>query len=320
MIKTDSTPPLRRIFFKTALLGISLMLAGQLAAQTRAAEAPSKSVIIANGKFFCPVQARVIMPFEGTVLSMASQMGQPVRKGDVIFQYRLSAQEALSLHHRFTQFHIWDMEISLLELDDVLTELHLQEEELETLYRQQLAPQKGLKNITRKIQLMTQKKQTLQRRLQEERDLAREGRRNAGIALGLAQEMGQIPTEAFLRAPMDGHIIWFNPELREGAMIDKNTPLFHIGIMDPMVIRAQVHEIEAARITLGDRAEVSLESIPGRIFHATVQRIPWAPILSSLTQPTYYEVELSLSNPDLLIKEGFKAQVTFLPSLKDPAK
>ncbi|MFH0729324.1 MAG: efflux RND transporter periplasmic adaptor subunit [Pseudomonadota bacterium] len=320
MITTDSYPLQRRISFLARLLIIGLVIACPLAARSRAADPPPKSAVIAHGKFFCPVQARVIMPFEGTVLSLASEPGQPVRKGDLIFPYRLDAQEALSLHHRFAQFHIGELEISLLDLDDALTELHLQEEELESLHRQQLAPQRGLKNITRKIQLMSRKKQILQRRLQEERDLEREERRNAGMALGLAHEMGQVPADAFLKAPMEGHIIWLNPELREGARIAKNTPLIQIGIMDPMVVRAQVHEIEAAKIRPGDSAEVGIESIPGRVFQATVQRIPWAPLPTALTQPTYYEVELSVSNPDLLIKEGFKAQVTFLSSRKDPLK
>lgn len=317
MNKTDSFTPIRRILFSAALLGMALMLAGQLAEQARAAEATATTAVIAHGKCFCPVQARVIMPFEGTVLSITSQLGQPVRKGDVMFQYRLNSREALSLHHLFYQSPIGELEISLLELEDALSELNLQKEELETLHQQQMAPLKGLDRITRKIQLITQKKQIQQRRLQAERDLAREERRNAGVALGLTHEMGQVPAEAFLRAPMDGHIIWMSPELREGAMIGKNTPLVQIGIMDPMMVRAQVHEIEAAGIKPGDPSEVSIESLPGQIFKATVQRIPWVPLQTSLTQPTYYEVELSVPNPDLLIKEGFKAQVTFLPSRKD---
>jgi multidrug efflux pump subunit AcrA (membrane-fusion protein) len=320
MKKLNISAPLRYTLFSACLLGIALMLSGLPVLEAMGDTASEKSAVIAHGKFFCSVQARVIMPFEGTVLSITSQLGQPVRKGEVIFQYLLNSREVLSLHHLFDQSRIGELEISLLELEDALTELNLQKEELETLRRQQLAPQKGLNTLTRKIQLMTQKKQILQRRLQVERDLEREERRNAGMALGLAHEMGPVPTEATLRAPMDGHIIWISPELREDAMIGKNTALVQIGNMDPMVVRAQVHEIEAAGIKAGDPAEVSIESLPGQIFKATVQRIPWVPLQTSLMQPSYYEVELSVSNPDLLIKEGFKAQVTFLPSGKDRAK
>lgn len=316
----DAFPPNRRIFVSAAFLGIALMLCDLLFVQARAAEAPAKAAVIAHGKFFCPVQTRLIMPFEGTVLSIAAQPGQPVRKGDVMFQYLLNSREALSLHHLFDRFHFGELEISLLELEDELAELNLQKEELETLRRQQLAPQKGLNSITRKIQLITRKQQIQQKRLQAERDLAREERRNAGIMLGLTHEMGQVPAAAYLRAPMDGHILWVSPELREGAMIGKDTPLVQIGIMDPMVVRAQVHEIEVAGIKSGDPAEVSLESLPGRVFNATVRPIPWVPLQTSLTQPSYYEVELSVPNPDLLIKEGFKAQVTFFPSRKGEVK
>jgi len=320
MIKTEFYTFLRRNLLPSTLLGFALILAVYYGSETRAAETYPKGAIVAQGKFFCPIQVRVIMPFEGTVLSMDSRLGQPVRKGAVIFQYRLGDREVVALNRRFAQVHIEDLEIRLLDLEEVLTELHLQEEELETLHRQQLAPKKGVENITRKIQLTARKKQILHKRLQEERDLVQKERRNAGLALGLDDAPEQFAAEAFLRAPMGGHFIWFNPALRKGAIIGKNTPLVQIGIMDPMVIRAQVHEIDAARLTPGDLAEVRLDSIPGQVFTATVQRVPWAPLHNSQTQPTYFEVELSVSNPDLLIKEGFKGQVTFLSTRKDPVK
>jgi membrane fusion protein, macrolide-specific efflux system len=316
---TDSFPRRFRFLFSAVFLGIPLIIAGLLVAKDPA-DVPPVTANIAHGKSFCPVEARIVIPFEGVVLSIASPLGQPVRKGDVLLTYRLVPQEVLSLQHRFAEFHIGELEIGLLELDDALTEQLVQKEELETLHRQQLAPQKGLNTITRGVQVMTRKKQILQRRLQTERDLAREERRTAGMALGLDHEMDRIPLEASLRAPMEGYITWFNPELREGAVMVKNTALIQIGIMDPMVIKAQVHEIEAAGIKPGDSAEVSIESIPGRKFQATVQRVPWVPLPAPLSQPSYYEVELSVANPELLIKEGFKAQVTFQPARKGPVK
>jgi hypothetical protein len=84
--------------------------------------------------------------------------------------------------------------------------------------------------------------------------------------------------------------------------------------MDPMLVRAQAFEIEALQVTQGDMAEVSLESQPERKFKGTLSRLAWAPLTSGLDQPSYYEMEISVPNPDLFFKEGLKARVVFRKS------
>jgi hypothetical protein len=86
--------------------------------------------------------------------------------------------------------------------------------------------------------------------------------------------------------------------------------------MDPMLIRAQVYELEALQLNLGEAAEVTVESLPGRNFEAQVSRVSWAPVPPPVwvpagqEQPSYYEVELTVPNPDLVLKEGLKGRIT----------
>jgi len=63
------------------------------------------------------------------------------------------------------------------------------------------------------------------------------------------------------------------------------------------------------KIKVGDRAEVTLASLPGRKFPAVVSRISWSPITSKIDQPSYYEVELKVPNPDLSLREGLKVRI-----------
>jgi len=81
--------------------------------------------------------------------------------------------------------------------------------------------------------------------------------------------------------------------------------------MNPMLVRAQAFEIEALQIKLGETAEVSLESLPGRKFQGEVSRISWASLTPGLEQPAYYEVELKVPNPEMELKDGLKAQIVF---------
>ncbi len=49
------------------------------------------------------------------------------------------------------------------------------------------------------------------------------------------------------------------------------------------------------------------EALPGRDFKAKVTRIAWTTKNPQVPEPSYYEVELIVSNPDLALKEGLKA-------------
>ena len=108
-------------------------------------------------------------------------------------------------------------------------------------------------------------------------------------------------------------MLWLNPALRSGVILPRETELIQVGTINPMTIRAQVHEIEAFKIKEGDTASVSFDAFPGKKYSATVSRIPWAPIPAALQQPSYYEIELTIDNPALEFKEGLKVQVTIQP-------
>jgi hypothetical protein len=79
--------------------------------------------------------------------------------------------------------------------------------------------------------------------------------------------------------------------------------------MDPMIMRAQIHEMEAFRLSLGDKAEITVESLPGRRFVAQVSRTSWTPLTPALEQPSYYEIELTVPNPDIELKDGLKGEI-----------
>jgi hypothetical protein len=112
-----------------------------------------------------------------------------------------------------------------------------------------------------------------------------------------------------------------HPDLRPGAVIKGGTPVIMVGVMDPMLLRALVHEIEALKLKVGDEAVITMESLPDRKFTARVSRLPWAPTAISLEQPTYYEVEFQVPNPNLVLKEGLKATLEIKrPGEEPPAE
>ena len=189
------------------------------------------------------------------------------------------------------------------------------ERELELLNKKRALIRKGLpmkrKQITREIQLLGKKRTFLRERLPLERELFEEKISILSARLQNPVKPGRIEEEAAMTAPISGHVIWVSPELREKAEIADKRPVLRVGVMNPMLIRAQVHEIEAVKLKLGDVADFTTESIRGRKFEAKVSRLSWASMNPQLDKPSYYEVEFQVANPDFLLREGLRGQVVF---------
>jgi multidrug resistance efflux pump len=197
----------------------------------------------------------------------------------------------------------------LAELERTLVPLLSHQRELTQLAEKDLAPSQSLAQVNRQVKLLQQEKAALRGRYKEDRQLARQDREVLSHLLGTTLKSDQVPWEVALKAPISGHVIWVNPKVRVGAELPPLPDTFQVGVMDPMVVRAHVFEIEALQLKVGESAELTLDSLPGRVFHAQVSRISWTPVTTGLEQPTYYEVELKVSNPDLALKEGLKAKV-----------
>ncbi len=227
-------------------------------------------------------------------------------------------------------------EVRLAKTDKNLANLKERKKELENLLKSNLAPANSLDQVNRElmfqtknraliqeslslersllkrqVKLLLEKKKLMEKRLRLERSLAKEDRGVVEDLLGESVRHGYVPKEASLRAPINGYVIWISPDFKVGAELGRGTPVFRIGVMNPVLIRANVHEIEAVQLNVGDLAEFSTQAIPGRKFEAKVIRISWSTLNPQLDQPSYYEVELEVSNPDLALREGLRGWVVF---------
>jgi multidrug resistance efflux pump len=225
-------------------------------------------------------------------------------------------------------------EIKRAELKKELVSLEEKKEELKSLTENKMAPEKSLnkvnreirllrkkykllqeslplerKGLNRKISLLREKRKLLRERLPQERALERKDRAVLGDLLGSPVGSADTPKKGVLKAPMSGHVIWVNPELRTGAELGRTRPII-VAVMDPMLVRASVHEIEALQLKLGDRADLVLEAVKGKKFIAKVSRISWASLTPQLDRPSYYEVEFVVPNPEFLLREGLKGRIT----------
>jgi len=267
------------------------------------------SEIIFNGKFFCSLKRRIDLPFKGIITSLRVHSGQQVKAGDILATYHLAPEAVMGIQQRLSPPQLADLETKLAEVQRSMIPLASKERELSQLVQKKLAPADSLAQNNQQLQFLGKEKAIIQERLKGDRQLAHQDRELLGDLLGTSLKSGQVPREVSLKAPISGYVIWVNPELREGAELPPLPAAFQIGVMDPMLLRAQAFEIEALQVKIGQPAEVTLDALPGKKFRGKVSRISWSSLTTGPDQPAYYEVEISVPNPDLDLKEGLKARI-----------
>ncbi len=265
--------------------------------------------IIFQGKLYASLTRNVPIPYQGIISDLPVRAGQQVKRGDVLVRLKLAPQVIANLRRVLYPPQIQDLEIQIVKVASEIMPLRAQYREIEQLVSQQMGAVQKKQQIAQTIEALERQQQALQKHLDLQRKSVQDELNALREKLGDELSYDRIPTEVSLKAPIDGHIMMIFPHIRLNAEVDAGPGLI-IGVMDPMIVRANIFEIEASRIVPGDKADVSVASIPDKTFEGTVTRINWSTANPGLGQPSYYEIELVAPNRDFILKEGYKTQVT----------
>ena len=270
-----------------------------------------KLEIVVTGKVFASVTQQINMPFRGTIVQVRATTGTQMKKGDILATYQLEPDTIMHFKQRLSRVPVELMKLELDAYRTDLAELNKQLQDAKRLVKHDLASKESVKLIEPRIRLVNKRISFKSRQLK--RDLAHiiEDEDFLKGLLGVPVSTDRIPEQAHITAPMDGILLTINPALREGARIGP-MDVGVIGDLDPMRVLADIHEIEVVHVEVGDEAEFTLESLPGRKYKAVVTRIAWTPTTGALDQPSYYRVEFSLSNPDLVLKDGQRGKIQMI--------
>lgn len=119
-----------------------------------------------------------------------------------------------------------------------------------------------------------------------------------------------------LVAPMDGVVL--SQHVEPGEFVMPGTPLMTLARLDELTITVYVPEDRYGTIRLGQVAQVRVDSFPGQVFEAVVQRIadqaeftPRNVQTEQGRRTTVFAVKLTVENPEGRLKPGMPADVTF---------
>ncbi|UJX42193.1 efflux RND transporter periplasmic adaptor subunit [Desulfovibrio sp. JY] len=266
-----------------------------------------------SGKLYSPVKLSVFLPYNAKITALTGKIGQQVKRDDILARYEIPLETRMDEKTKLSPANIKEIEYKMAMADKEIDRLTAKAKELQAMSQRNMASQQSLTMNSKEIEVYRKEKTSLAEQLALARELLSDHVELAEDRFGKAAGVGKMPKDGIIKAPTDGYVMWMNPELRLGVKLAKDAELFQVGKLNPMIIRAQVHEIEAQKLKEGEAATVTFDSMPGKTYSATVSRIPWAPIPSTLQQPSYYDVELTIPNPSLELKEGLKGQITIQP-------
>lgn len=293
--------------WRRAWLVAWLASAGTAWAETPAVSEP----LLVEGRFSCSVRRPVLFPFGGVVDELTCKVGQAVTNGQPLVRYRLFPDAAQQLCRRLNPPQVADLELQQMQAENRLAQVGRQLAESRRLVEQQLSSPAQVEALERESAALERQADTLKARVLTERRLAEEDAAMLTRLLATPLPSDATPSQVRLTSPIDGWLIAIEPQVAPGAEVTQFTPAVQVGVMDPMILRAQVHEREAVRLQPGDTARITANSLPGQNFTGTLRQVSWAPVVRGLDEPAYFEIEVVVANPDLSLKDGFQGWLEF---------
>jgi len=109
-----------------------------------------------------------------------------------------------------------------------------------------------------------------------------------------------------LYAPFNGHVAYRFGEEKE--MVRSGQTIFTLMDLSRVLIEVGVPEKSIGQIEKGQKTDVTFEAIPEKSFSGKVSQVA----VSSLPDVRLFKVEITVQNPDLIIKPGMTATLTIV--------
>ena len=268
---------------------------------------------ILTGKVVTTVTRAAPVPFHAVVDEVLVKPGQPVDKGAPLMRYHLQEEAERVLQREVTTgAGTEDLKGQVLDLERRLAETAAQRNKARQLAASGLGSAQASSRLEDDVHSLQRRIDLLRVTIQKsEKNFSARLEELSGYFGKPIREGESLPKELTLTAPIDGYVLSLDATLYAGALLGAGSSPIRVGKLDPVLIQVPVYEAEISGIKAGDSVEVEIPSLNGKKFAGTVNEISWVSTDMSVSNPSYYSVEITVPNPNLELKPGFKAVVRF---------
>ncbi len=268
---------------------------------------------ILSGKIISTVTRAQVLPFDAIIKEVLVKPGQEVTENEVLLTYALTEEAERTLRKELLNgAGTEDTKAQILTMRSQLASLKAQSNTARQLAAAGLGSSQASARSASEVSLLQERITLTQQTLNKQETAYKQRLEELTDYFGTpVTGAANLPQTLKLTSPMNGHVLSVASNVREGSQLSAGAMPILVGKMNPMSIQVQVFEGEIGRIKVGDGASVTIPSLQDKIFKATVAQINWTSTSLDVAQPSYYTVQLTIPNPDLELKPGFKAVVEF---------
>lgn len=313
---TNVVASLGRVFAAAALV-VTVMAAAVLGVQGSALAADAGSIgagaTILTGKVVTTVTRAVPVPFNAVVDDVLVKPGQAVAKGAPLMRYHLQEEAERVLQREVTTGAATeDLKGQVLDLERRLAETAAQRNKARQLAASGLGSAQASSRLEDDVHSLQRRIELLRVTIQKsEKNFSARLEELSGYFGTTIKEGERLPASLTLASPIDGYVLSLDATLYPGSLLGAGATPIRVGRLDPVLIQVPVYEAEISGIKAGDSVEVEIPSLNSKKFSGTVNEISWVSSDMSVSNPSYYAVEITVPNPNLELKPGFKAVVRF---------
>ena len=259
------------------------------------------------------VTRAIPVPFNAVVDDVLVKPGQAVEKGAPLMRYHLQEEAERVLQREVTTGAATeDLKGQVLDLERRLAETAAQRNKARQLAASGLGSAQASSRLEDDVHSLQRRIELLKVTIQKsEKNFSARLEELSGYFGTTIKEGERLPASLTLTAPIDGYVLSLDATLYAGSLLAAGATPIRVGKLDPVLIQVPVYEAEVSGIKAGDSVEVEIPSLNSKKFVGTVNEISWVSNDMSVSNPSYYSVEITVPNPNLELKPGFKAVVRF---------
>lgn len=300
------------VFSPAAVLRAAAFCLALLIGLSGSAAAQGTSTIL-TGKVVTTVTRAVPIPFNSVVDEVLVKAGDPVEQGSPLLRYHLQEEAERVLQREVTTgAGTEELKGQVLDFERRLAETTAQRNKARQLAASGLGSKQALARLEDDVASLKQRIALLRVTIQKtESNFAARLKELESYYGTTITEGEQLPHTLVLTSPIKGYVLSLDATLNAGTTLAAGSMPIRVGQLNPVLIQVPVYEAEVSGIKVGDTAEVEIPSLQNKKFTATVTEISWVSTDMNVANPSYYTVELTVPNPELELKPGFKAVVRF---------
>lgn len=292
-------------------LFLSGLIAGALFCAAPSAAIAAGSTVL-TGKVMTPVERFPACHFNGIIDEILVSPGDHVTAGQPLMRYTLQTEARRTLQREVDNGSGTEgPRAQVIDMQRELARVQAERNKASSLAASGLGSNQASSRLEKDVNLVQGRIDILRSQIAMKENSFKE--RLSELSDYFDQPIRQkqkLPEYLYLKSPVDGYVLTRDSHSK-GATFKAGFAPVRIGQMDPLYISVPVYESEIAGVKVGDKANVEIPSLRNKKFEATVTQIAWFSNDMNVASPSYYNVQMSIPNPNLDLKPGFKAVVRF---------